>query len=151
VVLELPPLTSFQAIGVHTLCVLGFGWKTPRKVAFLVIFAIWLFIILAVSIPFRTHPGLTEYNGKYYPYYGDTKTWCWITKPFENKEGIALQYIWMWLAMVVNTIIYLFLVLHFRGFVVLDGSNRIRWGTREERIIKGLSITEREKITTRLL
>lgn len=150
-VLEIYSLTSGQAIGVHTLCVLAFGWKTPRHVVFLVIFTIWLFIILAVSLPFGTHTGLTEYEGVYYPYYGNTKTWCWITKPFQNKEGIALQYVWMWLAMVVNTIIYLFLVLLFRGWVPLDGTERTSWGTREGRVARGRSITEKETIARRLL
>lgn len=124
---------SLQAIGVHTLFILGIRGRLSPKIAPIIIFLIWVFIVLAVSLPFVTHPGLTEYKGKYYPYFGNTKTWCWITDPFDG-ERLGLSYVWMWLSVLGNCFIYGLLALDVMGFVVLEYGRWKIWVPREERI-----------------
>lgn len=82
------------------------------------------------------HKDAIFFKGKYYAhYYGNAKLWCWIARPYVQKEGIGLLYVWMWVAVAGNSIIYVFLALLFKGFVVVDESagNRIRLAKSEER------------------
>jgi len=116
-------------IAVHTFCVLIFHWRSSPMNALLIIGLIWVFIALIVGITFAIHRGQV--------YYGDTEYWCWITSRY-NRERIGLQYIWLWIAAFVDVILYAFLALVVKGFIIVNGGS-IRVTTGEERVHKCLT------------
>jgi len=116
-------LTSL-AIAVHTFCLLVFRWRSPPITALLVIGFIWLFIALIIGITFATHKGQM--------YYGDTQYWCWITAHY-SSERIVLEYLWLYISAFASLIIYAFLALVVKGFVIVNGRS-IRITTGEERV-----------------
>lgn len=128
----------------HTLCVLAFRWNAPRRIALFVISFIWLFIILIIAISFGVHKSPVTYKGEVYTYYGTTNFWCWITQPFVEKQGIALEYFWLWLTAFVDLLVYGFLALLFLNFVVVDENNRPRWlGSKERKMENHISGTKK--------
>ncbi|KIO21840.1 hypothetical protein M407DRAFT_28552 [Tulasnella calospora MUT 4182] len=70
-------LTTF-VIAVHTFAVLFLRWKIPdtKWLPLGVIGLIWLFLILATSIPWATKDD----------YYYQTGYWCWINKRYGNLQ-----------------------------------------------------------------
>ena len=139
----------------HTLCVLAFRWTAPRRIALVAICLIWLFVILTIGITFGVHEGPVTYRGKVYTYYGDTKLWCWITQPFVEKQGIGLEYLWLWLAAFVDLLIYGFLALVVMNFVAVNENRRPRWVSNKERQMKNensvvLSMDTRRSTAIRL-
>ena len=138
-----------------TLCVLAFRWTAPRRIALVAICLIWLFVILTIGITFGVHEGPVTYRGKVYTYYGDTKLWCWITQPFVEKQGIGLEYLWLWLAAFVDLLIYGFLALVVMNFVAVNENRRPRWVSNKERQMKNensvvLSMDTRRSTAIRL-
>lgn len=133
-------LTACKAIAVDALCVVAFKWardddKRRSKVALIVLPLIWAFIMLTIFVPlFAVHADGVTFRGRFYPkYYGSAGYWCWIARPFVQKEAIGLLYIWMWVAVLVNSMIYVFLALVYRGNVqIWDGDRRERDGDRRE-------------------
>ncbi|KAI6037686.1 hypothetical protein EDC04DRAFT_2570911 [Pisolithus marmoratus] len=108
------------AIALHMLQVLVLEWSFPPRFALLILAIIWLVILLLVVMP-----NVVQHN-----IYGPTGYWCWIDG--STVEQIGLDYIWMWLAAVLNSISYLFLVLVIRR-LILAGGNKFRWWGRQER------------------
>ncbi|KAI6162091.1 hypothetical protein EDD17DRAFT_1508387 [Pisolithus thermaeus] len=80
------------------LSVLVLGWRSPPKFALLILAIIWLSILILVVVP-----NVAQHN-----IYGPTDYWCWIDG--STAEQIGLDYMWMWLAAVLNIISYLFLL-----------------------------------------
>ncbi|KAE9408213.1 hypothetical protein BT96DRAFT_1013670 [Gymnopus androsaceus JB14] len=101
------------AIAIHTFCVLVLRRHPPTRVAYLVLFLIWLFIGLIVGISIAAHKG----KG----YYGNTEYWCWITGDY-SFERIALEYLWLWLAAFVNLVCYGIMALVVKGVLLVDGA-----------------------------
>jgi hypothetical protein len=62
---------------------------------------------------------------------------CWITSHY-SRERIGLQYIWLWIAAFVDVILYAFLALVVKGFIIVNGGS-IRVTTGEERVHKSLT------------
>jgi hypothetical protein len=112
------------AIALHTFGVLIFRWKSSHIHALSAIGLICLFITLMIGITCAIHKGDT--------FYGDTKYWCWITANY-NRERIGTQYLWLWIAAFVDTILYVFLALVVKGFVIIEGS-KVRIATGEDRV-----------------
>ncbi|KAI6155197.1 hypothetical protein BKA82DRAFT_118540 [Pisolithus tinctorius] len=107
------------AIASHILQVLVLKRKSPPKFALLILAIIWLVILILVVVP-----NVAQHN-----VYGPTGHWCWINSSI--MEQIGLDYIWMWLAAVLNIISYVFLVLVIKRFLVpVDG--RFRWSRQQE-------------------
>jgi len=115
---------STMAIALHTLGVLVFGWRSPPRVALVVIAGIWVFLALIIGIPMGVN--------KDKRYYGNTGYWCWITQEF-NEERIGLEYAWLYIAAFFDLIVYAFLALVIRGVLVVNG-HRIQYhrGRRTE-------------------
>ncbi|KAI6047732.1 hypothetical protein EDC04DRAFT_2556091 [Pisolithus marmoratus] len=108
------------AIALHMLQVLVLEWRSPPKFALLILAVIWLVIVILVVVP-----NVAQHN-----VYGPTTYWCWIHE--STGEQIGLDYIWMWLAAVLNTVSYLFLALVVKRLVLVD-DNRFRWWGKQER------------------
>ncbi|KAI6002223.1 hypothetical protein F5J12DRAFT_224173 [Pisolithus orientalis] len=111
---------STMAIALHILQVLVLNWRSPPKYALFVLAIIWVVIVILVVAP-----NVIQHNIN-----GPTGHWCWIERGI--MEQIGLDYIWMWLAAILNIISYLFLILVIKRLVIMDG-NRFRWRGRQER------------------
>jgi len=57
---------------------------------------------------------------------------CWISSGY-NGERIGTEYMWLWIAASVDIVLYVFLALVVKGFIVINGST-IRITTGEERV-----------------
>ncbi|KIM65831.1 hypothetical protein SCLCIDRAFT_418572 [Scleroderma citrinum Foug A] len=77
--------------------VLALRWRSPPKFALVVLAIIWLVILVLLIVP-----NVVQNN-----IYGPTGYWCWIRQ--STIEQIGLEYIWMWLAAILNAIAYIFL------------------------------------------
>ncbi|KAI6119803.1 hypothetical protein EV401DRAFT_1471348 [Pisolithus croceorrhizus] len=113
---------STMAIALHILQVLVLEWKPPPKFALLILAINWLSILILVVVP-----NVVQHN-----IYGPTGYWCWIDR--STAEQIGLDYMWMWMAAVLNIVSYLLLVLVIKRVVLVDG-NRLRWRGRRETIV----------------
>ncbi|KZT38481.1 hypothetical protein SISSUDRAFT_733376 [Sistotremastrum suecicum HHB10207 ss-3] len=103
--------------------------KPPTlKMAITTVLSMWLFTILMTSV------GLAVHHTKGQPFYGNTGYWCWIRSPYSLREGIALQYGWLWLTAAVNCVLYISISLKLLG-------------TRRRNINKGADtiVSERER------
>ncbi|KAG8912218.1 hypothetical protein FRC01_005220 [Tulasnella sp. 417] len=76
-------------IAVHTFAVLFLRWKVPdtKWVPLGVISLIWVFLILATSIPWATKDH----------FYDQTGYWCWISPRYGNLQ-YGLEYYIIWIA-----------------------------------------------------
>ncbi|KAI6119804.1 hypothetical protein F5141DRAFT_35339 [Pisolithus sp. B1] len=124
---------STMAIALHMLQVLVLGWRSPPKFALLILAIIWLSILILVVVP-----NVAQHN-----IYGPTDYWCWIDGG--TAEQIGLDYVWMWLAAVLNIISYLFLVLVIKRVVLADG-NSFRWWGKQERSVPQAAETSAESV-----
>ena len=59
---------------------------------------------------------------------------CWITAHYLTQR-ITLEYLWLWMTAFVDLIVYAFLALVVKGFIVVNGSS-IHITTGEERVQK---------------
>ncbi|KZS91571.1 hypothetical protein SISNIDRAFT_467505 [Sistotremastrum niveocremeum HHB9708] len=123
-------IQSNQVIAVNTWgLITGKLSKPPSlKMAITTVLSIWLFVILMTSV------GLAVHHTKSQPFYGNTGYWCWIRSPYSLREGIALQYGWLWLTAALNCILYISIALKLLG-------------TRRRNIHKGTDtiVSERER------
>ncbi|KAJ3480634.1 hypothetical protein NLI96_g8203 [Meripilus lineatus] len=112
------------AIALHTFMVIVFRWRPPKSstLPIIVISSIWIFLALIIGLSFASHKGKT--------YYGDTKYWCWITKDY-LAEGIALEYVWMWTAALLNIALYIPITLVLKGLITVDGFHVHFHGSKE--------------------
>jgi hypothetical protein len=115
-------LTSL-AIALHTFRVLVFRSSPDTKVAVFIVAAVWTTIGIFVGIGFVTNKSKL--------YYGNTGYWCWITDSY-TVQRIVFEYLWLWLAAVVNMIVYGFLALVVVRIVVVE-EGRIRISRSSER------------------
>ncbi|KZT40448.1 hypothetical protein SISSUDRAFT_477102 [Sistotremastrum suecicum HHB10207 ss-3] len=94
---------AILAIAVSTWGHIVLHWTTAPspKVALVIVSLIWSFVILVTSISLGVHRNRVD------PYYGNTKYWCWIRSPTYWKDGIALEYAWMWMTALVNILLYI--------------------------------------------
>jgi hypothetical protein len=104
---------STTAIALHTFWVLVLRREAPPdRLALVILLLIWIFIILIVGLGFATHKGQD--------YYGDTIYWCWITENY-GFDRIALEYFWLWLTVIINSICYAIMALVVKGVLHVDG------------------------------
>ena len=66
-----------------------------------------------------------------------TSLGCWITSHYPSQR-IGLEYLWMWIAALVVTVVYIFLALVVKGFVSVDGG-RIRITIGQKRVHRDLT------------
>ncbi|KZT32415.1 hypothetical protein SISSUDRAFT_1133172 [Sistotremastrum suecicum HHB10207 ss-3] len=94
---------AILAIAISTWGLIVRKWKRPSspRVALIVVSLIWIFVILMTTISLAIH------KSKGNRFYGNTKYWCWIRSPYSLREGIALEYGWLWLTAVINCILYI--------------------------------------------
>ncbi|KZS91207.1 hypothetical protein SISNIDRAFT_551043 [Sistotremastrum niveocremeum HHB9708] len=94
---------AILAIAVSTWGLIVRRWRglSSPKFALSVVAAIWLFVILVTTVSIAVH------HNKAQPYYGSTKYWCWIRSPTYLRDGIALEYGWLWLTALVNCFLYI--------------------------------------------
>ncbi|KAK0449785.1 uncharacterized protein EV420DRAFT_1750560 [Desarmillaria tabescens] len=104
------PIMNVPSLAIHTFNVLVMRWRVPPLLSVFIISLIWIFIALNVGLSSATHPG---------NYYGNTGYWCWIRDEY-SVERIALEYLWLWIALAVMVILYGLIALVMRGFIVLD-------------------------------
>ncbi|EJD52474.1 hypothetical protein AURDEDRAFT_142434 [Auricularia subglabra TFB-10046 SS5] len=98
------------AIAVHTFAVIFFRWIPPRSklIPGLVIGAIWFFLIAFVAL----ESGLTP------NFYTPTPYWCWTHADVVAR--LLGQYVWLWLALFVSTVLYIILFFSLRGNITVD-------------------------------
>ena len=124
-----------QSIAILNFVTLWCNKKCTKTVAFIVIGIQWLFVILFVSIGFALHTRSNEYYATpitvmfchrsrvhrlliFIPQF-----WCWLSARF-NKERIAGEYFWLWLALFGSILLYLPLFCWYLGIITPDPS---RW------------------------
>ncbi|KZS86784.1 hypothetical protein SISNIDRAFT_420513 [Sistotremastrum niveocremeum HHB9708] len=91
-----------SSIAVTTWGLIVRNWRSSPspKIALIVVAIIWSFVILVTTISLGVH------RNKEDPYYGNTKYWCWIRSPTYWKDGVGLEYAFMWLAGLSNILLY---------------------------------------------
>ncbi|TFK38107.1 hypothetical protein BDQ12DRAFT_683986 [Crucibulum laeve] len=122
------------AIAFQTFSVLVFRWQAPPIVSKIVIGAIWLFIILVITIGAATHKN---------NYYGDTDYWCWIREEFK-VERIVFEYLWMWLSAFIMLVLYGIIALVMRGILVVEDG--VHWHTKKDHVKPDLSGAEEDDV-----
>ncbi|KAG8950859.1 hypothetical protein FRC04_007091 [Tulasnella sp. 424] len=97
-------LSTF-VIAVHTFAVLFLRWRVPdtKLLPLGVIGLIWLFLILATSIPWSTKDD----------YYYQTGSWCWINSKYGNLQ-YGLEYYIMWIVAFSGFLLYIPLFIRLR-------------------------------------
>lgn len=147
-----------QTIAIHTLLILAWRWKAPRKSALVVLGIIWLFLILIIIGSFTVNPTpVLGSDGQLYDYYGDANYWCWISNSHIHQEGIALEYVWIWIAGLTDLTVYIFLALVLFDFISVEkGSIRLtsreeREKTQEKNLAMGVDRSATENAARRLL
>ncbi|KAH8835659.1 hypothetical protein DL96DRAFT_1575105 [Flagelloscypha sp. PMI_526] len=108
---------STLVIAVHTARVLIFKISFPSIVPKLVVLAIWVFTALMLSVGFGLH------HAQDIQFYGNTGYWCWITEDYPS-ERITLEYLWLWVAAIVNIVCYAAIFLVIKGYAHYDSSKR---------------------------
>jgi len=76
-------------------------WTESPYVGLGVICFIWTFISLLVGIAVATHLTHDE------PFYGNTEYWCSIRYVPYKKLFIALEYVWLWVALAISFVLYI--------------------------------------------
>ncbi|SJL00783.1 uncharacterized protein ARMOST_04097 [Armillaria ostoyae] len=104
--------SSLVAIALHTFLVLVCRFYSRPRSALIVIAAMWIFMALIVGISEAMH-GDEDY-------YGSTGYWCWITNDF-GTQRITFEYLWVWIAVFLDIVCYVFISLAIKGIIVLDG------------------------------
>ncbi|KAK0441925.1 hypothetical protein EV421DRAFT_1711187 [Armillaria borealis] len=94
------------AIALHTFLVLVCRFYSRPRTALIVIAAMWIFMALIVGISEAMH-GDEDY-------YGSTGYWCWITSDF-GTQRITLEYLWVWIAVFLDIVCYVFISLAIKG------------------------------------
>jgi len=133
---------STAAIALHTFSVLVLRRHPPTRLAFLFLFLIWLFIGLIVGLSLATHKGKD--------YYGNTVYWCWITGNY-SFQRIALEYFWLWLAVLINVFCYGIMALVVKGALVIDGAGWRYLGWRHQKrmslgVVTDLNLTGQDRV-----
>jgi len=101
-------LSTF-AIAVYTLVgVFSKNIISSMKVTLGVLFVIWAFILIIVTIPNVTN----------HRYQSPVPHWCWIGKNYVQWRLLA-EYIWIWVAFLSSIAIYILLYLWMRGNIAL--------------------------------
>ncbi|KAK0220350.1 hypothetical protein IW262DRAFT_1461614 [Armillaria fumosa] len=98
------------ALAIHTFNVLVMRWRAPPWLSIVIVSLVWILIVLNVGISYATHLG---------NYYGNTGYWCWIRDEY-GAERIALEYLWIWIALAIMVIIHGLIALVMRGFIIVD-------------------------------
>lgn len=132
-------LTSL-AIAIHTFLTIVFHVRIRQETGLLVLAIIWLFLILIIGISMGVHKGER--------YYGNTQYWCWITSDYQG-ERLALEYVWLWLAAIVNLVCYIVIALVLKGIVVCE-RRRLRFVRADSRHSIGEDSTPHNKGTQML-
>ncbi|KAF9479020.1 hypothetical protein BDN70DRAFT_895235 [Pholiota conissans] len=104
------------AISVHTFSVLVLRWNAPRYVTRIMVIGVWVFAAIVIGTPNIVHA--------HKRYYGDTGYWCWILVEFKAEE-IVTEYLWVWVAGIMNAILYTIMFVVMRGWFIID--NGIHW------------------------
>jgi len=107
----------------HTFIVIFFRRGSEAiRVAFVVVVAIWLYIILFVAIAASVH---TKGNERYI---NPTPYWCWINANFRSERIIG-EYFWMWFTAFFSLSLYIPLFFCLRGNLAADQKKWwiIRW------------------------
>ncbi|KAJ3570140.1 hypothetical protein NP233_g4601 [Leucocoprinus birnbaumii] len=113
-------------IGFDTFFVLTYGWRANKYVNIGALAAVCLFIVLLAIVP-----GMgVSHKGP--PYMGTTGYWCWITSSYLAYQ-ISLEYLWMWIAALVQLILYGLIALVMRRCLIVDSESkyRLRLRTRD--------------------
>ncbi|KDQ17849.1 hypothetical protein BOTBODRAFT_171563 [Botryobasidium botryosum FD-172 SS1] len=89
---------STLVIAVHTFVVLYLKWtpSTSLLLPLIVVSLLWLTDVLMIVISVAIHPA----------YYGPTGYWCWIAIRYRSGQ-IATEYVWMWLTVTANLVLYI--------------------------------------------
>lgn len=66
---------------------------------------------------------------------------CWITAHY-SAERIGLEYLWLWIAAFVDIIVYVFLALVVKGFIIVNGG-KMRIATGDDRVQRAFTSSSR--------
>ncbi|KAI6108429.1 hypothetical protein EDD16DRAFT_81295 [Pisolithus croceorrhizus] len=114
-------------------------------------------LVLEVEVSTKICTPYTGNNLAEHPYSGG-RAEQWLNTTFmvprsigagltgSTAEQIGLDYMWMWLAAVLNIISYLFLVLVVKGVVLADGNSFRWWGKQERRSVPQAAGTSAESV-----
>ena len=87
-----------------------------------VILGIWVFTALVVGIPNAVFRHDVYYGADAGSY------WCWIVNKYK-AEQIVSEYLWVWSTMVSLILLYGFMFLVIRGYVIIDDDG-VHWHTK---------------------
>ncbi|KAH8119343.1 hypothetical protein DFH11DRAFT_439734 [Phellopilus nigrolimitatus] len=126
-------------IALHTFVAVWLRKGTHNlNIAYGIIAVAWLTVILFVAVA----------ASKNRNYYNPTPLWCWIGGRFTG-ERIGMEYIWLWMSIVVSILVYVPLFLLTRGYLVVDETHRwkVTW-YREARFQEGNDLSTGKKPAT---
>lgn len=115
--------TWILVISLHTWRTLFFGHTSTRLHFILVIIGSWSIIVSIPLIGFF----VIQKSGQD-PYFGISGFWCWISDDYQHARAF-LEYMIMFLSAGISFILYLSILLKFRGNLVNDG-----WHMRFRRV-----------------
>ncbi|EDR12039.1 uncharacterized protein LACBIDRAFT_314169 [Laccaria bicolor S238N-H82] len=111
-----------MAIALHTFAILILRWRIPKNSSKFVVLGIWVFTALVVGIPnavFRHDVYYGADPGSY---------WCWILKKY-RAEQVVSEYLWVWSTMGALILLYGFMFLVIRGYVIIDDEG-VHWHSK---------------------
>jgi len=139
---------STLAITFHTFITVFFHMRLPQWVWMATTAAIWSFLLLFVVIGYSTSPQSS-------PFYAPTPFWCWISNGHEASRLFG-EYMWIWLAALINIILYIPLYFCVRGNIkVHPVSRRITFSFTNSRSAtaagEGVAIKDKNKEALKLI
>ncbi|KAN0107216.1 hypothetical protein V8E52_010418 [Russula decolorans] len=113
-------------LAVHTFvaAVLPVGLKAPRGVALCLVCLACVFITLWATIGPRMHKN----------YETPTPYWCWINPNQYLGERLGGDYVWMWIALLASTTLYIPLYFWAEGFWSVDEEYKFHWWNPDQRV-----------------
>ncbi|KAI1205362.1 G protein-coupled glucose receptor regulating Gpa2-domain-containing protein [Annulohypoxylon truncatum] len=109
------------AISVHTYLSVVKGYRPPHWALHLAIAGLWLFVyVMAVTGVAATNNG-KEAGG----FYVRAVAWCWVSVRYENLR-LWLHYLWIFVSIMVTSILYTLVFISLRGRKVLCRSHSRR-------------------------
>ncbi|KAJ2935598.1 hypothetical protein H1R20_g1497, partial [Candolleomyces eurysporus] len=126
---------STLAITIHTFLLLVLQWSGPAHIAKYLALGVWLMVGLIVGLTFGIR-GIEII--------GPAGQWCWVQSRHKTEQ-LLVEYLWMWIILVLTIVFYTIDALVIKGWVVIEGGARPRWVASEDRVQLKLTQADSEE------
>ncbi|RXW23678.1 hypothetical protein EST38_g2147 [Candolleomyces aberdarensis] len=128
---------STLAITIHTFVILVLQWNAPIHIAKYLALGVWLIAGFIVGITLGV---------KGVEIIGPAGFWCWV-RAIHRTEQILIEYLWMWIILVLTIIFYGIDALVIQGYVVIENRFRPRFVRSQDRV--HLKLTRADSVEER--